>query len=1490
MANSDRPILYTPRSIVALERSVLTLVARFGRPLRTLGLRAFGMSDRILRMHLGSMGSIQDAGSNAAVSTRSRQSFLEAPSDFAFPWYEEDARIDELRRLNELEGRLEASVRASALPSKSLAQLAAQPTPAERGAGIERTTLSGDLARAAEVKEFVALAGKLASSASPAVEEAFARSEAKPATATSEATPTSEAKPATATSEATPATATNEATPVAQRTEAALPELRVFEMLRQLVASDRHTHQTAGEPTAQPAAARSVARQPSMFHRALDHVTWADHQLTGRKEVPLSPAEGFVYTAPHEQPVIAAPASRSASPLGLQAGLDTRMAPAPAPVATPDAVATPSATSVASAPRSLPSSAAESLTERVRETVAPLERETRGYQDKLADAGERLTTIVAPLSDVVASTPARVAASPVQSTPSAPVAPSISPPAESAVRTDAAARVQSESMDPSRAATSTASVAPTRAEAGTARIAVPSREVSFAGGGDVSLPGFRDYGLVSSSAASPQILRFVDQLVGARAARDTRVRALDEARSPLAAVATSSVRLPIGVALRGSTSAPAVDPAAVPLHAAQAPSLAYVSGEERAAVPVTVPPPPQSQRVSDDLRPGSLGTRMEQLAGILGIRAANLSIDILDTDRFLAALDRTSPMPAAGTAPGTSTTSVAPGASYEERITTPGSTAASAASTDRRAPVDDSSLEAEASSGEAGDVLPDGEPAPRKSTGQPYESLGMIEPVLVSPDIVVDQPPVVARPRIEAAPPVVAARPVVAPAPIERADRPQAATTVSPAVETRTPSAPQATNAVASPVRVEAPAAVQPSTAVTRAAAIESAINRRLDAVWALSRVFPGSAPSLVTALANDITSGVGAFDAPPAMVLRDRLTNLVMLRGALLDVPAAAGATLAASSRPSLATIDTTVSRSSLVGNVSPAYFAPSTTSAQVPIESLVTAPSAVALRTPSAIDTPPHIAAAAPAEARAAAFRTAGVIGLANTRGLGIGPIDPTFLIETSTQRLSLSQGVPTMSLPSVSATVDQLAERRSARQDEVARQSGIAPVASLPVSPSGSRTSQASSSSLVSSSAAEQATVPSANAGGSSSAIMPSFSSSSYVPSSFGATLPALPSDVPLPSLGSGERVWLIAMGRPEALAAAAAGRPVSLQAGSAPGRNFIVVRAEEERRDAGAAGRDGRSPAADAEIRREVKAPTILQSSTFVQQLRAHGYELPATVIAAMSGATAAESGYPAWGGITPVQIAAQRQAVAGDAAGRSRDSSAQNMGFSASGAGASGGFTGAGTMSGFAGSVSGGSIPMGIAGGVVTAPRGSATSTSLNAAFAYQGSLTVVRGIDFPRTGSASDSPAGTRDGRSSSASAVAAAAAPFLQLVSPTPSVAGKPTTDASASIVAAASRAGLNASTNGSGGSGISLSDLTLITTASATRQIAAASRAQQPRQRHRMVDGPKKTPGKGVQSVKMTPEQEQREIDELARRVLSEVDVLLAMARERTGDDWSR
>jgi hypothetical protein len=124
---------------------------------------------------------------------------------------------------------------------------------------------------------------------------------------------------------------------------------------------------------------------------------------------------------------------------------------------------------------------------------------------------------------------------------------------------------------------------------------------------------------------------------------------------------------------------------------------------------------------------------------------------------------------------------------------------------------------------------------------------------------------------------------------------------------------------------------------------------------------------------------------------------------------------------------------------------------------------------------------------------------------------------------------------------------------------------------------------------------------------------------------------------------------------------------------------------------------------------------------------------------------------------------------------------------------------------------------------------------------------------------------------------------PPLALVQTTPPpVPAAPSSDATAKIVEA-----MRAQQESPTGSDerVTLSDLTLIATASANQQLAAASDAITPSSNNSSSRGSK---GKSSGETKKNPEAERREIEEIARHVLDEVERLSEIARERSGDPW--
>ena len=120
-----------------------------------------------------------------------------------------------------------------------------------------------------------------------------------------------------------------------------------------------------------------------------------------------------------------------------------------------------------------------------------------------------------------------------------------------------------------------------------------------------------------------------------------------------------------------------------------------------------------------------------------------------------------------------------------------------------------------------------------------------------------------------------------------------------------------------------------------------------------------------------------------------------------------------------------------------------------------------------------------------------------------------------------------------------------------------------------------------------------------------------------------------------------------------------------------------------------------------------------------------------------------------------------------------------------------------------------------------------------------------------------------------------------MALVQP-PVVPAMPANDSSARIVQALNR---QIETRASAEQ-VTLADLTLVATASARHQVAASPAAGSGVRSGRRGGGSGgRLSHPGANQQKMTPEQEQREVDEMARRVLVEIDNLRASFSDRLG-----
>jgi S-DNA-T family DNA segregation ATPase FtsK/SpoIIIE len=242
--------------------------------------------------------------------------------------------------------------------------------------------------------------------------------------------------------------------------------------------------------------------------------------------------------------------------------------------------------------------------------------------------------------------------------------------------------------------------------------------------------------------------------------------------------------------------------------------------------------------------------------------------------------------------------------------------------------------------------------------------------------------------------------------------------------------------------------------------------------------------------------------------------------------------------------------------------------------------------------------------------------------------------------------------------------------------------------------------------------------------------------------------------------------------------------------------------------------------------------------------------PATVTAASSGAEAASNGQPAWGGMGPVVTPSVQEAfgelhvVAGGApAGRSTASS-RGTAAAASTPSATGGYR-----------------------------------AEVAAASAFLSSA-----ADAPLlhlvAASAGGSAAGPRNGGSN----ISQMAQQF-PLVQPPPPVASAPSSDSSAKILEAMRSQQQHAP----GDDRITLADLTLVAAASRSGQLAASAGEAASGGGGAGAASPQGAGGKGgAAAEKKSPEAERREIEELARHVLDEVERMIEIARERSGDPW--
>jgi hypothetical protein len=223
---------------------------------------------------------------------------------------------------------------------------------------------------------------------------------------------------------------------------------------------------------------------------------------------------------------------------------------------------------------------------------------------------------------------------------------------------------------------------------------------------------------------------------------------------------------------------------------------------------------------------------------------------------------------------------------------------------------------------------------------------------------------------------------------------------------------------------------------------------------------------------------------------------------------------------------------------------------------------------------------------------------------------------------------------------------------------------------------------------------------------------------------------------------------------------------------------------------------------------------------------------ASVSAASSGGEAAAAGVPAWGGMTPVELPAVQAALA--------DSSSPVV---------------AGTRRSAAGRPLVGPSPR---------PEVSAAAQLLG-----EEGAPLLRLVTAAAGGSPISSRANPPDW--------------VPQLVQPPPPVPSAPSSESSARMLEALRSQVQSSATDDR----VTLADLTLVAAASSSRQMAAsaapAAGSSTPTQGQQSTAG-----GHGAKAEKKSPEAERREIEEIARHVLDEVERMCEIARERNGDPW--
>ncbi len=575
---------FVPRTVASFERAATVVARRVAAPVRMLAARALSFADRIVGSWTGASPMVGgfESGGRPAMRAAARSGGMPMPR----PWYEVDADEDAIWP--------EQAARAAAAEGATGPAPGALLPAAERGGAIERTALTAAPAAAARATTRAAETDDVPSPAAGA------------------------------------------------RGGDARADLRVAEAL------GLRAPLVVPPPIVAPA-----ARATTPLGRALAHAAWVDAQLRG-VATPAEPAvratTGYVFIAPadREGPVEAnaqTPAARGAAVTATPAKV------APASTMAPRSVAV--APNVAAWSPSLPDPRLPAA------TPTPTVQRIADFMARLV--GVQTARDAAPLSAAIASVePAVAQARPT--TPertyvmlSAPTSAAVSwRPGAAAARMEQLgahvdARVSAAWGEPASAV----AVSPAGANGGIGPTAPGARGTSRApslppDGSTASATIARavpaiEHTYVTPIEAAPRpatgparLSRFMEQLVGVQMARATAplpvqavIHAIVHAAEPAATAMTTAVssRAPERVALAATTAVarsngatPAATPAAMLAASVIPPAARRAAAGAAANATATAP--------------GAIGRRAEQLGGVVGVRAASLSLDFVDPARL----------------------------------------------------------------------------------------------------------------------------------------------------------------------------------------------------------------------------------------------------------------------------------------------------------------------------------------------------------------------------------------------------------------------------------------------------------------------------------------------------------------------------------------------------------------------------------------------------------------------------------------------------------------------------------------------------------------------------------------------------------------------------------------------------------------------------------------------------------------------------------------